>query len=153
MTIKETLNYTKFYEAIEKLTFELSNLNISTTFESITLEGQCALINPTDYYGLELIRLDFEIAFFVNDSVVELATDTKWSNAEPINPHSNITFPVLETISISTERGKLFLQASSLGPVECMAQSRILLATFFGPSTNFIEIEPQYFTYQKQQSG
>jgi len=148
LLIKETLNYTKFYEAIEKLTLEPSNLNISITTQNIIITGKFAFRNPTSYYGLELLRLDFQIIFVANDAEIELTTDTEWGNQQPINPYSKITFNFSRSISTNAEPGSLFLQASSQGPVECIVKSQVFLATFFGP-TSAMELEPQRFTYQK----
>jgi len=146
--IKETLNYTKFYEAYEKLALEPSNLNISTTAQEIIIRGKFALKNPTGYYGLELLRLDLLITFVADDVEIELATDTMWRNREPINPYSNITFNFSGNLTTNSDRGRFFIQASSQGPVECMIRSQVFLATLFGP-TDAIDLEPQHFTYQK----
>lgn len=96
-SIGPTINYTKFYHALQSIDSNISDITWQNTEKSeINISITLVVTNPTDYEGLELRSVQItgiQITFENTNDSVDVNGVSVFYKYIPINSHSNVTVP------------------------------------------------------------
>lgn len=131
--IIQTKNYVEFFVAIQRL--DLTLLSVDTTIDNevanVTLAF--AIINPTGYDGLRMIKLSYILYLEQNTQTVTAVWNMiSYDNPMPINAYSNLTFQHTLALDPDLNSTKEFIKfyQDHQGNVKWLLNCGCLLSTF-----------------------
>ncbi len=131
--IEPTLNYVRFFKAIENLS--VKSLEVETLLEQdrITVDFSLEIENPIDYIGLKLKFLSYRLQYWINDGAAEFVEGHQWFHEPiPLDPHLEVLISYSTSIGINREVARNFIsfQEDHQGEIEWVLNGTALLQTF-----------------------